>query len=191
MIVPGTVGAARAEEGAVHSHSLHQADTPLLQMDRERRLRDLSLVTPEEGLGYFEDRERRRHRSRFISHYRKLALRQVRSWSLDLFAGEWSDGSSSTYGQGTEPGGGTWLGRTIGWLVNGTDVDLGYGTGNGLSVSFGRDLDWQGPAWLVGSRLEVDPLLGEVFLDFDLRRTSVVCEVTRDGEAKVAWKIPF
>jgi len=192
-VLLGIDRSAYADDGvtAVHSHSLRQDDTTLLEMDREQRLRDLALVTPEEGLGYFEELERRRHRTRFVSHYRKMALRQVRSWSLDLFAGEWSEDSSSADGPGPEPAGGTWLSRTMDWLVNGTDVELGYGAGNGLSVSFGRDLDWRGPAWLVKSRVEVDPLIGEVLLDLDLRRTSVLCEVTQGGEAKVSWKIPF
>ena len=193
VIVLGIERSARADDGgtAVHSHSLRQDDTTLLEMDREWRLRDLALVTPEEGLGYFEELERRRHRSRFISHYRKMALRQVRSWSPDLFAGEWSDDPSFADGHGAEPGGGPWLSRTIGWLASGTDVEVGYGAGNGLSVSFGRDLDWRGPAWLVKSRVEFDPLIGEILLDLDLRRTSLVCEVTQGGEAKVSWRIPF
>jgi len=193
VIVPAIAGSARAEEGVkgVHSHSLRQDDTTLLQMDREQRLRDLFLVPPEEGLGYFEEIERQRHRHRFISHYRKIALRQVRSWSLDLFTGEWSDGLSSSAGHEAESGTGTWVSRTIDRLVNGTDVELGYGAGNGLSVTFGRDLGWRGPPWLVRSRVEVDPLGGEMALDFDLRRTSVACALTRDGEATVSWKIPF
>jgi len=191
-IVLGVRVSARAEEGAtgVLSHSLRQADTTLLQMDREQRLRDLFLVTPEEGLGHFEEMERQRNRRRFISHYRKIALRQVRSWSLDLFAREGSDGLSFA-DEGVEPGSGTWVTRTIDRLVNGTDVELGYGAGNGLSVTFGRDLDWRGPPWLVRSRVEVDPVGGEMTLDFELRRISVACAWTRDGETMFSWTIPF
>jgi len=183
---------ARADDGGtVHSHSLRQNDTTLLEIDRERRLRDRFLVTPEEGLGYFEEIERQRHRRHFVGHYRKVALRRVRDWSLDLFAGEWSDGLSFANGHGEAPGEGTWVGRAIDRLVNGTDVELGYGAGDGLSVSFGRDLDWRGPVWLVRSRVEVDPLVGEMTLDFHLRRTSVACAVSRDGDATVSWTLPF
>ena len=70
-------------------------------------------------------------------------------------------------------------------------MELGYGAGNGLSLTFGRDLDWRGPPWLVRSRVEVDPVGGEMTLDFDLRRTSVACALARDGEATLSWTIPF
>jgi len=193
VMVPAIAGSARAEDGvnAVRSQSLRQDDTTLLEFDRERRMRDLFLVTHEEGLGYFEEIERQRRRRRFVSHYRKLALRQVRSWSLGLFADEWSDGLSLAEGHGAAPGSGTWVSRTIDRLVNGTDVELAYGAGDGLTFSVGRDLDWWRPAWLVRSRVEVDPLAGEVMLDFDLRRTSVACAVTDGGGATISWTIPF
>jgi len=190
LVIAGSACAEEAVKG-VRSHSLRQDDTALLAIDRERRLRDLFLVTPEEGLGYFEEIERQRQQRRFIGHYRKLALRQVRSWSLDLFTGEWSEGLLGADDHRVEPGSGTWVTRTIDRLVNGTDVELGYGAGNGLSVTFGRDLDWRGPPWLVRSRVEVDPVGGEMALDFDLRRTSVACALTRDGEATFSWTIPF
>ena len=192
MIVLWLDGSACAQDGtaAVHSHSLHQDDTALQQIDRAQRLRDLFLITSEEGLGYFEELERHAERRRFISHYRKAALRRLRSWSLDLFAAEWPDGLGFGDHRGEAPRPDTWVGRALDWLVSGTDVELAYGGGAGLTFSLGRDLDWQGGGWLVGSRVEVNPVMGEVALDLDLGRTSVGCSVSRD-EAIVSWSIPF
>ena len=192
VIVLWLDGSAHAQDGtaAVHSHSLRQDDTALHEIDRAQRLRDLFLITSEEGWGYFEEMERHAERRRFISHYRKAALRRLRSWSLDLFAAEWPDGLGFGDHGGNAPRADTWASRAFDWLVDGTDLELAYGGGDGLTFSLGRDLDWRGGGWLVGSRVEVNPLAGEVALDLDLGRTSVGCSVSRDT-ATVSWTIPF
>jgi hypothetical protein len=191
-------GFAQAEDAtqAVHSRSLRVPSTqPDVRIEKE--LRDLYAINEEEGVGYFEALEQRQQRHSLIGHYRKVTLRRLRDWSLDLVPGEWSSDGSPAVADGQEGpadagvggSGGAW--GFVDQVINETDVELRYGGGDGLTVSFGRDLDLRGPDWLRGSRVEVNPISGEVEVDFDLRTTSVTCGVSTDGGARVSWSIPF
>jgi hypothetical protein len=189
-------GLAEAQEAtqAIHSHSL-RAPSPQPNARIERELRDLYAINEEEGIGYFEALERRHQRHTFIGHYRKVTLRRLRDWSLDLAPGEWSSpASSATSDSPDDPagiGGGGWAAELVDQVVNETDVELRYGGGDGLTVSFGRDLDVHGPDWLRGSRVEIDPISGDMEVDLDLRTTSVTCGISTGGGARISWCIPF
>jgi hypothetical protein len=191
----GVAGAQSAGQ-TIHSQSL-RAPSPQPQLGIERELRDLYAITEEEGIGYFEEQDRRRRRHAFIGHYRKATLRKVRDWSLDLVPGEWSEGEASTVSgegagaSGASVGGGGWATRFVDQVINETDVELRYGGGDGLAVLFGRDLELHGPDWLRGSRVEVSPITGEVEVDFDLRSTSLSCGLSTGGAASISWSIPF
>ena len=181
---------------AVHTHSL-RAPSPHPDVGIEKELRDLYAINEEEGLGYFEALERRHQRHELIGHYRKVSLRRLRDWSLDLMPGGWPLDGSSNAGDvppgasGAGIGGSGWAAGFVDHVINETDVELRYGGGDGLAVSFGRDLDLHGPDWLRGSRVEVDPLNGDLEVDLDLRTTSVTCGISTGGGARISWSIPF
>jgi len=187
---------AQDAEQAIHSHSL-RAPSPQPEVDIERQFHDLYAITEEEGVGYFEELERRRQRRAFLGHYRKATLRRLRDWSLDLFPGEWPTEESSAISGGTDGptsagvGGSGWAAEFVDHVINETDVELRYGGEESLTFSLGRDLDLHGPDWLRGSRVEFNPITGEMEVDFDLRTTSVTCGVSTAGGASISWSIPF
>jgi hypothetical protein len=192
LLVPDLAEAQQSGQ-VVRSHSLGSS-APRQHVDIERGYRDLYAVTEEEGVGYFEGRERRRQRRAFIGHYRTATLRKLRDWSLDLVPGEWSEDESSAVSDGPSSagvGGRGWAAQLFDQVVNETDVELRYGGGDGLTFFLGRDLDFHGPDWLRGGRVEVNPVNGEMEVDFDLRRTSVTCGIATGGSASVKWRIPF